>query len=62
MEIQEFLREHQLDDDIWDKKEELKKSFENSDDEKMKILIELFDYNFDYIVIRINFNFINPFF
>ena len=48
MDIQEFLHEHQLDDDIWTKKEELKKSFEDYSNEKMKVLIKLFDYDFEY--------------
>ncbi len=46
MEIQEFLHEHQYDENIWDKKEKIKKSFDD-DNEKMKILTEIFDYNFD---------------
>ena len=48
MEIQEFLEEHRLENDIWAKKEELKKTFKDSADEKMKVLVELFDYGFDY--------------
>ncbi|MDR2967329.1 MAG: DUF4132 domain-containing protein [Methanobacteriaceae archaeon] len=48
MEIREFLQEHTLEKDPWVKKEELKKSFKDSADEKMKVLVELFDYGFDY--------------